>query len=528
MILEHIAPQSIGSAVLCLFGVIFIRLLYNKYGQGLNSVPGPWLAGFTDLWRLFVVRGRRAQEVHIELHKRYGPAVRLGPRSVSIADTEALKVIYSPSTGYSKVIIVPQFTAGPFTNIPLQSKFYPVQQALANGKKLETMFNTANDRYHARLRRAVSNAYAMSTLVTFEPFVDSTSTEFIKQLKLRFADRAGDQGICDFGSWLQFYAFDVIGELTFSKRLGFVERGVDIDNIIRDLESFLNYVSWVGQIPFLDNLLIKNPVKLWMAKNGLLNVSAPVATFAKKHLVERQREQEQGAEKAPRRDFLNRFKEAHYKDPDFITEQLVLALTVANMFAGSDTTGITLRAVFYFLLKDPPKMDKLLQELSAESKAGRFSRDDGLVQWEEVRDLPYLTAVIYEALRCHPAVGLVLERIVPPTGVTLAGHFLPGGSIVGCSPWVIHQDIEVYGYDAAEFRPERWIEASPERRKKMNSCLLSFGAGARTCVGKNISLLELYKLVPTVLRIFEVRELLSNALLVPPRAREEGKRKTDI
>ncbi|KAF4999942.1 hypothetical protein FDECE_11344 [Fusarium decemcellulare] len=375
------------------------------------------------------------------------------------------------------------------------------------------MFNTANERYHSRLRRAVSNAYAMSTLVTFEPFVDSTSTEFLRQLKLRFADRPGNEGICDFGAWLQYYAFDVIGELTFSKRLGFVERGTDVDHIIRDLESFLNYVSWpantgcnrkIGQIPFLDNLFVKNPIKIWMAKNGLLNSSAPVAEFAKKHLVERQLEEESGEAKTPRRDFLNRFKEARAKDPEFITEQLVLALTVANMFAGSDTTGITMRAVFYFLLKDPSKMEKLLNELSQESKAGRFSRDDGLVQWEEVRDLPYLSAVINEALRCHPAVGLTMERIVPPAGVTLAGHFIPGGSIVGCSAWVIHQDTGVFGSDAAEFRPERWIDATPEQRKKMNSCLFSFGAGARTCIGKNISLLELYKLVPTILRTFEV------------------------
>ena len=125
-----------------------------------------------------------------------------------------------------------------------------MQQALAKGKTLETMFNTTNERYHARLRRAVSNANAMSTLVTFEPLVDSTSTEFLKQLKLRFVDRPGDAGICDFGAWLQYYAFDVIGELTFSKRLGFVERGVDVDNIIRDLESFLNYASWVSRAAF--------------------------------------------------------------------------------------------------------------------------------------------------------------------------------------------------------------------------------------------------------------------------------------
>ncbi|KAH7254430.1 hypothetical protein MRS44_016890 [Fusarium solani] len=486
MILELLIPHSFGIATLWLLAGILLRLLVNKYGQGLNKIPGPWLAGFTDLWRLFIVRGRRAQEVHIELHKKYGPMVRLGPRAVSVADPEAIKIIYSPSSGYSK------------------SGFYPVQQALAKGNRLETMFNTANDRYHARLRRSVSNAYAMSTLVAFEPFVDSTSTEFLKQLKLRFADRPGDEGICDFGAWLQYYAFDVIGELTFSKRLGFVETGRDVDNIIRDLEGFLNYVSWIGQIPFLDRLFIKNPIKIWMAKNGLLNSSAPVAEFAKKHVIERQREEESGNSKTPRRDFLNRFKEARAKDPEFITEQLVLALTVANMFAGSDTTGITMRAVFYYLLRDPSKMDKLLDELARESKAGRFSREDGLAQWEEVRDLPYLSAVINEALRCHPAVGLTMERIVPASGVTIAGHFLPGGTIAGCSAWVIHQNAEVFGSDAADFRPERWIDATPEQRRRMSNCLFSFGAGARTCIGKNISLLELYKLVPTILRRFEL------------------------
>lgn len=245
-----------------------------------------------------------------------------------------------------------------------------------------------------------------------------------------------------------------------------------------------------------------------MAKHGLLNASNPVAEFAKRHIAERQREEESGeakvAGKVPRRDFLNRFKEARAKNPDFITEQLVLALTVANMFAGSDTTGITMRAVFYFLLKNPSTMEKLLDELSEQSRNGRFARHDGLVQWDEVRTLPYLGAVINEALRCHPAIGLTLERLVPPEGVTISGRFLPGGTIVGCSAWVLHRDEGTFGSDASKFRPERWIEASSEQRQKMNNALFSFGAGARTCIGKNISLLELYKLVPAVLRTFEV------------------------
>ena len=87
----------------------------------------------------------------------------------------------------------------------------------------------------------------MSTLVQFEPLVDSTSEEFLKQLSQRYADRPDDSGVCDFGEWLQFYAFDVIGELTYSKRLGFVDHGVDVDGIIGSLEWFLGYVAVVGR-----------------------------------------------------------------------------------------------------------------------------------------------------------------------------------------------------------------------------------------------------------------------------------------
>ena len=86
----------------------------------------------------------------------------------------------------------------------------------------------------------------MSTLVNFEPLVDSTSTAFLEQLQRRYADRTDASGICDFGTWLQYYAFDVIGELTYSKRLGFVDHGVDVDHIIKNLEWLLNYVAVVS------------------------------------------------------------------------------------------------------------------------------------------------------------------------------------------------------------------------------------------------------------------------------------------
>lgn len=85
----------------------------------------------------------------------------------------------------------------------------------------------------------------MTSLVQFEPLVDSTTTEFLKQLKQRYADRAGDAGTLDMGAWLQYYAFDVICELTYSKRMGFVDRGQDVENIISSLEWLLDYAAVV-------------------------------------------------------------------------------------------------------------------------------------------------------------------------------------------------------------------------------------------------------------------------------------------
>lgn len=218
------SPLALSAIILVL---IASSCIFNRFGHGINHIDGPLLASCTDLWRLLTVWKRRPELTHIDMHAKYGDVVRLGPKTVSVADPQAIKTIYALNAGFVK------------------SDFYPVQQTLAKGRPLQSMFNTTDERFHAKLRRAVSNAYAMSTLVQFEPLVDSTTIAFLKQLEERYANREGDAGVCDFGEWLQFYAFDVIGELTYSRRLGFVDRGVDVDGIIGNLEWLLNYVSVV-------------------------------------------------------------------------------------------------------------------------------------------------------------------------------------------------------------------------------------------------------------------------------------------
>ena len=72
----------------------------------------------------------------------------------------------------------------------------------------------------------------MRNLISFEPYVDTTIFYFFNQIYKRFG-QTGD--ICDLGTWLQMFAFDVMGELTFSKRLGFLERAGDIDGIMTSI-----------------------------------------------------------------------------------------------------------------------------------------------------------------------------------------------------------------------------------------------------------------------------------------------------
>lgn len=71
----------------------------------------------------------------------------------------------------------------------------------------------------------------------------------MKQLDEKFSNKSGNAGIIDFGTWLHYYAFDVIGELTFSKRLGFIDNAKDIDGIIGKLEHMLDYFAVVRLAP---------------------------------------------------------------------------------------------------------------------------------------------------------------------------------------------------------------------------------------------------------------------------------------
>lgn len=129
-------------------------------------------------------------------------------------------------------------------------------------------------------------------------------------------------------------------------------------------------------------------------------------------------------------------------------------------------------------------MAKVVEELDEADNAGKLSTP--IRYKESTNDLPYYNAVLKEAMRIHPSVGLLMERHVPAEGIKIDGHFIPGGTIVGINPWVTNRDPAAFP-DAEEFKPERWLEASEAHLKQMDSILeLNFGGGSRKCIGRNI------------------------------------------
>lgn len=112
----------------------------------------------------------------------------------------------------------------------------------------------------------------------------------------------------------------------------------------------------------------------------------------------------------------------------------------------------------------------------------------------EAREMPYLQAVIKEGLRVWPSLASLESKDVPKGGDRFNNIFLSDGTRVGLSLWGTMRRVDIWGVDAEEFRPERWLEAPAETLKVMQATLdLVFYIGKWQCLGKNVALLELNK-----------------------------------
>lgn len=118
------------------------------------------------------------------------------------------------------------------------------------GKPIPDVFATRDETIHRNMKRPIASAYAMSTLVSFERYVKSTMELYFARLDELFVNSTstgtGGGRAFDFGHWIHLFAWDVIGEITFSRRLGFLEKGGDVSRIMENNWKYFLRTAPVG------------------------------------------------------------------------------------------------------------------------------------------------------------------------------------------------------------------------------------------------------------------------------------------
>lgn len=165
------------------------------------------------------------------------------------------------------------------------------------------------------------------------------------------------------------------------------------------------------------------------------------------------------------------------------------------MDAGSDTTAIALTHVMYFLLKNPSALSSLRKELEAEA----VYRDDGIATYGSIKNLPYLRACLDESLRVLPPLAAALNRVTPPEGMEIDGHYIAGNTIVAVSAYTAHRYQELFP-DPEQYRPERWLEKDS---RALQASFIPFSTGARGCIGRNITYMEQMVLLATLVHRYD-------------------------
>lgn len=277
------------------------------------------------------------------------------------------------------------------------------------------IFSTHSNRLAVDFRRKYKPAY--DALYTYEYAVDDCTS--ILEHKLQSFISEGKASDVDLGWWLTCFAFDVNGEIAFSKRFGHLDEGKDIGNIASALAERLDYCASVGIYPSLHPWF-------WMLIKALTAVMKQIdytLVFTQQRIDEHVQGRDNAKASRPT-DMLTRFWDLHTSDPRGFTQNDVLIGAYSSIVAGADTTWMSLGSVMYYLHKHPEKLAKLRNEIDRMAKQGEISDP---VTFEEAKKMPYLNAVIKECQRMHSPTGLPLWRTVPEGGATLCGRFFPEG-----------------------------------------------------------------------------------------------------
>ncbi|KAH6717746.1 cytochrome P450 [Leptodontidium sp. MPI-SDFR-AT-0119] len=292
--------------------LLLIQLLYNKYGHSISKYPGPFLASFTDWWRFYNIAVNNHVLPMLDLHRKYGKTVKYGPNMQSFSEPRAIHDIY---VGFDSVI---------------KLNYYAMDDIYIQGVRHHTMFSTRDEKLHARMRRVslgythpadtsrVGPTFSMTSITGLEKYVDDTISYIITTISARFVDNPSAKPL-NLLTWIQYFAFDVLGQLMWSEQHGCVEKRADVDSIIG------------------------NPPMILSSTLGLVDTAYAIFPYAEKQMKQTQGCIHKNADgERSNADLLDRMLVLQQKNPDLLTDTEIKKICAMLVFVGSDTTAITI------------------------------------------------------------------------------------------------------------------------------------------------------------------------------------------
>ena len=164
------------------------------------------------------------------------------------------------------------------------------------------------------------------------------------------------------------------------------------------------------------------------------------------------------------------------KDTDYLQDE---AQTIIG--AGTVTTAHILALLTYYIVDNPKVLARLQDELGT-----IMSEDNPSPKWQQLEQLPYLTAVITEGTRIGYGVSGRLQRLFPDTVLHYGSYTIPKMTPVGMTSVMIHDNPSLFP-DPRTFEPERFL-----RQPELKRYLLTFSKGTRQCAGLNLAYAEFY------------------------------------
>ncbi|RYP16456.1 hypothetical protein DL765_005133 [Monosporascus sp. GIB2] len=331
-----------------------------------------------------------------------------------------------------------------------------------------------------------------------------------------------NSAVIEVGDWASRATLDIIGVAGLGKDFGAIrDPDTELSRTYRSLFSPSKQAQRLAMLTLLlpDWLVARIPVK----RNGDITSAAGYIRSVCRDLIREKREKMQAAlgngagreEKpaaaaaavaAPDVDILSVALESGAFSDENLVDQLMTFLA-----AGHETTATAMTWAVYLLAAHPDVQSRLRREVREHLPSPAAGPDSATVSSAEIDRLPYLNAVCSEALRLFAPVPLTLREAGP--GATIRGRRIPAGTRVILAPWATNRDPALWGGDADEFRPERWLQGQGAGRAaaddrdhhdgaadgkrhgsgggaSSNYAFLTFLHGPRSCIGQGFARAE--------------------------------------